>query len=67
MGKGTKYTSKKQASQSSGAAKAWKYFERLYMANTIISIQFDFGCQEWICKTIHDTSYASKAEMDNFK
>lgn len=67
MSKGTIYTSKAQASRSTGARLAWLYFSMMYPANTIQSIQFDFNSQEWICKTIYETVYASKTEMDNFK
>ena len=61
MGKGTKYTSKKQANQSSGAAKAWKYFEKLY--KEVEWIEFDYGSQQWAAKvkTVANTIYADAA------
>lgn len=76
MGLGTLYTSKRQASQSKGAARAWNYFQCLAESNLgaqVYSIQFDFGSQEWIAKLGALASgvvfklYASNAEMANFK
>ena len=73
MSKGTLYTSKAQANVSTGARQAWMYFEDLYPYSKLVSIQFDFTCQEWVAKFIGKfagnphTSYASKAEMENFK
>lgn len=78
MGKGTLYTSKAQAYKSTGARLAWKYFDSLF-PGSVLSIQFDFTCQEWIARiyissiskcgnqSYTKTFYASKTEIVNIK